>query len=165
MSQSAIIQKDVARAFSVRSKKLFHRTNDQIYAIVGDNPEEGLVSDVWFNHFDSQADFQAVLDYVATLFEQGRYSYWLADLRFLASDFGPSEPWLVKELMPRVIRAGLAREAVVLPSSAVEAEGEDVYKTASQALQDIADGRVRGFTDIALAKTWLFKGDLPDQSV
>ena len=67
--------------------------------------------------------------------------------------------------MPRVIRAGLAREAVVLPSSAVEAEGEDVYKTASQALQDIADGRVRGFTDIALAKRWLFKGDLPDQSV
>ena len=47
----------------------------------------------------------------------------------------------------------------------VEAEGEDVYKTASQALQDIADGRVRGFTDIALAKRWLFKGDLPDQSV
>ncbi len=162
MSQSAIIQKDVARAFSLRSKKLFYRANDQIYAIVGDNPDDGLISDVWFNHFDSQANFKAVLNYIVTLFEQGRYRYWLADLRFLASDFGPSEPWLVKELMPRFIRAGLAREAVVLPSSAVEAEGEDVYKTASLALQEIADGRVRGFTDIAHAKAWLFDGELPE---
>lgn len=162
MSQSATIQNDVIRAFSVRSERIFHRKNNQIYAIIGVNAEKGLVSDVWFDHFDSQAEFQTVLDYIAELFETGRYRYWLADLRFLASDFSASENWLVKELAPRVIRAGLVREAVVLPKSVVETEGEDVYKTASRALREIADGRVRGFTNIALAKAWLFDGMLPE---
>ncbi|WP_428407283.1 hypothetical protein [Hyphococcus sp.] len=162
MSQSAVIQSDVASAFSVRSDRIFYRGNNQIYAIVGNNPEKGVVSDVWFDRFDDQADFRAVLNHIADLFEKGGYRYWLADLRFMTSDFMESEAWLVSDLMPRVIAAGLRREAVVLPDAAVKVEGADAFAAASRALQDIADGRVRGFTDIALAKAWLFDGALPE---
>ena len=162
MSDTAAIQQDVARAFSVRSDQLFYRRNTQIYAIVGSSPADGVISDVWFDRFDSPEDFRAVLNYVASLFEKGGYRYWLADLRFLASDFSASEGWLVNELMPRVFAAGLEREAVVLPEEALATEGADVYATASRALRDIANGRVRGFSNIAMAKHWLIDGDLPE---
>ncbi|MEO1137375.1 MAG: hypothetical protein AAFW68_12350, partial [Pseudomonadota bacterium] len=41
MPQTAVtaIQNDIARAFSVRPEKLFHRRNGQVYAIVGHNRE------------------------------------------------------------------------------------------------------------------------------
>ncbi len=162
MSQSAAIQQDVQEAFAVRSDRLFYRANGQVYAIVGVNPAKSLVSDVWFDRFDDQTEFKAVLNHIREQFETGRYRYWLADLRFLNTDFSGSENWLVKELMPAVIDAGLEREAVVLPPTAVMSEGADAFETASRALRDIADGRVRGFTDIALAKRWLFEGDLPE---
>jgi hypothetical protein len=156
------IQNDVAQAFSVRPDRVFHRKNAQVYAIVGTNPEEGLISDVWFDRYDDPEEFRAVLGHIRTRFEGGGYRYWLADLRFLSTDFSNSEDWLVKELMPAVIGAGLVREAVVLSPGAIESEGADVTATASRALRDIADGRVRGFTDIAVAKRWLFDGALPE---
>lgn len=158
------LQPDVVRAFAMREHKVFLRANGQVYAIVGVNPDLLVVSDVWFGGFDSQNEFKDVLVHVLDLIRNGKMRYWLADLRFLASDFGPSEDWLVKTLMPAVIGAGLEREAVVLPGAAIAKEGEDIYRTASTALRDIADGRVRGFTDISLAKRWLLEGALPDSS-
>ena len=44
---------------------------------------------------------------------------------------------------------------------AVQIGGEDVYRTASSALRQLADGRVRGFKAIALARRWLLEGALP----
>lgn len=157
----AAIQPDIAQAFSVKAERLFHRRNAQVYAIVGTNPDLQVVSDVWFDQFDNQDEFRSVLSYICDLFRTGRYRFWLADLRFLASDFAPSEHWLVTTLMPAVIDAGLEREAVVLPDTTVREEGQDVYATASHALQVLSDGRVRGFTDIALARRWLLHGELP----
>lgn len=163
MPQAAVtaIQNDIAHAFSVRPEKLFHRRNAQVYAIVGYNRAMELVSDVWFDQFDSQAEFRAVLAYICELFRNGGFRFWLADLRFLSTDFSASEEWLVKEVMPAMFSAGLAREAVVLPPEGVKAEGEDIFATASHALSEISDGRVRGFTDIGLAKRWLLHGELP----
>lgn len=158
----AVIQDDIARAFSVKAERLFHRRNAQVYAIVGCNYDLELVSDVWFDKFDTQAEFRAVLAHICALFRKGGLRYWLADLRFLKADFSESEDWLVREVMPAVLSAGLEREAVVLPEGAVKTEGEDIYATASRALAKIADGRVRSFTDIKLAKRWLMDGELPD---
>lgn len=164
MAQAApvSVQDDVVRAFSVKPERLFHRANKQVYAIVATNPELQVVSDVWFDRFDSQDEFRHVLSYVRDLFRAGGYRFWLADLRFLTSNFAESEAWLVKTLMPDVIEAGLEREAVVLPDGDVREEGQNVYATASHAVQVLSDGRVRGFTNIALARRWLLHGELPE---
>ena len=159
---SAAIQDDISRAFSVKSDRIFQRANDQVYAIVGANRALQIVSDVWFDRFDDQREFQDVLKHILSLFREGHYRFWLADLRYLTADFAASEDWLVNSLMPAVIDAGPEREAVVLPDAAVRQEGQDAYLTASRALRDIADGRVRGFTNIALAKRWLLHGELPE---
>ena len=161
MQAATVIQSDIARAFSVRADRIFHRRNDQVYAIVGANPQLGLISDVWFDRFDSQEEFRTVLAHIRDQFETGKFRYWLADLRFLTTDFSGSEEWLVREVFPSVVASGLVREAVVLPDAAVKEEGSDVFESASRALREIADGRVRGFTDIALAKRWLLDGQLP----
>ena len=159
---AAVIQDDVVSAFSVRSDRVFHRRNDQVYAIVGGNRTTGLISDVWFDRFDTQEEFRAVIRHIRNRFESGAFRYWLADLRFLASDFSGSEDWLVREVMPAIFEAGLEREAVVLPDAALKVEGADAYASGARALRDIADGRVRGFTDIGLAKRWLMQGELPN---
>jgi hypothetical protein len=163
MSQAAQIriQDDVIRAFSVKPERMFYRKNDQVYAIVGMNPALMVISDIWFDTFDTQEEFRAVLQHICDKFRSGAFRYWLADLRFLRSGFAESEDWLVKTLMPEVIKAGLVREAVVLPDAAIHKEGEDAYTAASRSLREVADGRVRGFTDINLAKKWLLDGDLP----
>ncbi|WP_425410506.1 hypothetical protein [Hyphococcus sp.] len=158
------IQPDVTRAFSIDAQRTFFRANDQVYAIVGVNRDLNLVSDVWFDRFDTQDEFRAVIDYICDLFRTGAFRYWLADLRFLRSSFDASEAWLVNDVMPAVIEAGLEREAVVLPDAAVDREGEDAYASGSRALREIADGRVRGFTDVALARRWLLDGALPEDS-
>lgn len=152
---------DVVNAFDLKEHRVFRRENDQVYAIVGTNRDLAVVSDTWFGRFDSQVEFQQVLTHILDLFREGRFRYWLADLRMLATDFRDSERWLVSHLMPEMFKAGLVREAVVVPDEAVQIEGEDVYRTASSALRQIADGRVRGFKDIALARRWLLEGALP----
>lgn len=164
MSQpaSANLQADIVSAFSVETDKVFNRRNRQVYAIVGKNPEMQIVSDVWFDKFDTQAEFRAVLQHIFDLFGDGNYRYWLADLRFLTSSFDESKEWLVNQLMPAMFNAGLEREAIVLPAGAVSEEGQDVYASASDALQKISDGRVRSFTDIQTAKKWLLGGGLPE---
>ena len=155
------ISDDVVSAFAMKEHRVFRRDNDQVYAIVGASPAIKVVADAWFSRYDSQIEFQQVLSHVLDLFRTGKYSFWLADLRMMATDFRDSERWLVSYLMPELIKAGLVREAVVLPDERVQIEGEDVFRTASSALKSIADGRVRAFRDLALARRWLLDGELP----
>lgn len=152
------IQPDVSAAFSLEELRAFLLPNGRRYAVVGHNPDQRLISDIWFGAFGSQRAFKDVLEFICERFETGGYAYWLADLRYLNEDFHESEAWLVEEVVPRVMAAGLQREAVVMPASTGQPEGFDVYGSASDTLRHIADGRVRGFTDIRLAKLWLQHG-------
>ncbi len=161
MPQPAL-QDDVVRAFSVRTDRVFQRANGQIYAIIGINPDFALITDVWFGQFDTQDEFRAVLNHLRARFEEGGYRYGLADLRFLTSDFSASEDWVVHNLAPALFEAGLEREALVLPDTAVTGEGAGAYAAGARTLRDIADSRIRGFTNIALAKKWLLDGAAPD---
>ena len=164
MQASAAIQPDIANAFSVKSEQVFHRANNQVYAIVGCNRAIGVVSDVWFDRYDRPEEFRHVLRHVLQLFQSGSFRFWLADLRFLTSDFSHSEEWLMNEIMPAIFSAGLEREAVVVPNTAIENEGVDTFASASRTIKSLANGRVRAFTDLALAKQWLLDGELPKQS-
>lgn len=158
---ATILQEDIVSAFSVETDRVFSRNNGQVYAIVSKNPELKIVSDVWFDRFDTQRDFRNVLRHIFDLVSDDGCRYWLADLRFMASDFGDSQGWLTGEFMPAIFNAGLEREAVVMPAGAIECEGTDVFSTASKTITSIADGRVRGFTDVQVAKRWLLNGVLP----
>lgn len=156
------LQDDIANAFSVKTDRVFSRNNGQVYAIVSKNTDLKIVSDVWFDRFDTQRDFRNVLRHIFDLVSDGGCHYWLADLRFMASDFGDSSDWLTNEFMPAIFNAGLEREAIVMPAGAIECEGTDVFDVASKAIASIADGRMRGFTDVQLAKQWLLNGVLPE---
>ncbi|MEQ8934332.1 MAG: hypothetical protein RIE56_00890, partial [Amphiplicatus sp.] len=133
ISDAPSISDDVVSAFAMKEHRVFRRENDQVYAIVGASPGIKVVADAWFGRYDSQIEFQQVLSHILDLFRTGKYSFWLADLRMMATDFRDSERWLVAYLMPEIIKAGLVREAVVLPDERVQIEGEDVFRTASSA--------------------------------
>lgn len=149
---------DVSTAFKVSELRTFRNLRDIPYAIVSHNPEYGLIADSWFGRFDSEDQFREVLEYICERFEDGGYSRWLADLRHLNRSFHEHEDWLAEAVFPRVINAGLEREAVVLPKGMGGPRSYDVFGSASAALKKITDGRVRGFTDLAGARKWLLKG-------
>lgn len=161
---ATILQEDIVSAFSVQTDRVFSRNNGQVYAIVSKNLDLKVVSDVWFDRFDTQRDFRNVLRHIFDLISDGGCRYWLADLRFMASDFSDSSGWLTDQFMPAIFDAGLEREAVVMPAGALEKEGADISGVAASAIASIADGRVRGFTDVQLAKEWLLNGVLPDST-
>ncbi|MEQ9490676.1 MAG: STAS/SEC14 domain-containing protein [Alphaproteobacteria bacterium] len=148
---------DIRVEFSVEDLRVFRggKTN-QPYAIVGHNPYSGLLTDAWVGGFDTEQEFRAVLEFIIEQFETGGYSYWLVDLRHLNTGFFHSDTWLAETAFPKAIEAGLVREAVVLPPYRGAPPDYDVFGSASAALRKITDGRVRGFTDIAEARKWLF---------
>ena len=162
MSGSLRVSKDAERAFALTELRTFRSRAGLPYAMVSHNPEFGLVSDLWLGGFDEQDDFRAVLNFLAETFEGGGYRYWLADLRYMSTEFTLSGDWLVDELMPRVFNAGLVREALVVTGDSGVPEGYDVFGSASTALPRLSDGRIRGFPDIEASKAWLFDGLLPN---
>lgn len=150
-------RKDIRVEFSVEDLRVFRgEKNGQTYAIVGHNPKSRLLTDTWFGGFDTVKEFRSVLDFIIEQFECGNYNYWLADLRHLNTGFHHSESWLADTVFPKAIAAGLVREAVVLPTYQNAPADFDVFGSASAALKNITDGRVRGFTDIREAQRWLF---------
>ncbi|WP_417515532.1 hypothetical protein [Minwuia sp.] len=157
------IQTDVVDRFSVAERRVFRNVDGQTYAVVGHNRELGLLTDIWFGTYGSEDNFRSVLEYMCEQFETGDYRLWLADLRFLSQSFFDAQQYLVEEACPRAIRAGLAREAVVMRPAEDVPEGFNVFGSAHAALQQIADGRVRGFTDMDMAREWLINGTLPDR--
>jgi len=148
-------------AFAFAELKAFRLETGSTYAIVLHNPETRVISNRWFGDPGGDEGFRRVVDCIAANFETGAYSYWLADQRYLSRSYAGSVDWLAESAMPRIIRAGLIREAVVVPPDRGQPEGYDVFETASKALALIADGRVRGFTDLERAKRWLLHGQLP----
>ncbi len=148
---------DTSGPLSLQNHRIFHRKNEQAYAIVGSDPDHKVISDVWLGKFDTQREYRCVLEHIFDLFSDASFRYWLTDLRFMSSDFKDSEEWLVRKFMPAVFEAGLERQAVVFPDPGVQTKGADLRDTAYNTLHSLTDGRVRGFTDIQLAKQWLLK--------
>ncbi len=152
---------DLVTGFSVKTDRVFTLDNGQIYAIVGKNEQLRVVSNVWFNAFDTQKQYRQVLQHVFDLFADSDYLFWISDRRFLTSDIGESAEWSVSKLMPAMFNAGLIREAIVVPEGAVAQEGEDALIDAGDAARNLADGRVRTFSDIQKARRWLLSGIRP----
>lgn len=148
---------DIQDAFAIDDLVVFRNTKDLPYAVVGCNTTTKLITDRWLGGFESVHEFRCVLEFICERFEAFDYRFWLADLRLLNTSFYHSDKWLAHHVFPRAISAGLIREAVVLPSTINEPEKYDVFGSGSSALREITDGRVRGFTDISEARSWLFR--------
>lgn len=159
--KSANIQHDIQRAFQMRERQIFERGNRQIYAIVGGNPEMGVVCETWFGEYETSAEFRSVLTHVLELVRRERLRYWLIDLRFKVPDFRRDLKWIESSLLPAAIAAGVERGAAVLPETAAVRDGQDLSETLFNLLGKAGGGRMRGFKDIDLAKRWLLEGELP----
>lgn len=155
------VQADVKGHFVLEELKAFQHADGGIYAIVAHNRDLRLIHDFWVGDFDDQAAFRAVLTFILEQLRTGAYSLWLADIRHMSRSFMASNQWMVNELVPQLFEAGLEREAVVVPPRADVPQGFDVFGAATAALREIADGRIRGFTDVEAAKRWLLEGVLP----
>ncbi|WP_416898356.1 MAG: hypothetical protein ACMVY4_01045 [Minwuia sp.] len=155
------IQTDIVDRFELTELKTFRNADGLIYAIVAHNKQMGLVSDSWFGAYGPIGNFKAVLETMAAAIEHDGYTLWLADLRYLSQSFFEAEAYLTDDVVPRILAGGLQREAVVTAELDSLPEGYDVFGSANQALQRIADGRIRGFTDIGIARRWLLAGELP----
>lgn len=161
MSVRLEIEADVSRSFVLEELETFLLPDGMIYAIVAHNRDLRLIHDFWVGDFIDQDAFRAVLSFILDRMRTGGYSLWLADIRHMSKSFMASNEWLVHDVMPKIIDAGLVREAVVMPRGIGLPEGFDVLGAATTALRSIADGRVRGFTDVIAAKQWLLEADLP----
>jgi hypothetical protein len=161
MGQPLQLEADIQRAFALVGLRSFRLADGRTYAVVAHDPSLGLIHDFWVGGFESDGEFRAVLEYVLQQIRERGYTLWLADLRHMTTSFMSSRAWLVEDLMPKAIAAGLVREAVVLPEQLDVPDGFDVFGSASAALRDLADGRVRGFRHLDAAKRWLIEGRLP----
>lgn len=161
MADPLQVETDIQGAFALAELRTFRLADGRTYAVVAHDPSLGLIHDFWVGGFESEDQFRAVLEYVLQQIRERGYTLWLADLRHMSTGFMSSRAWLVEELTPKVIAAGLVREAVVLPEKFDAPEGFDVFGSASAALRDLADGRIRGFRHLDAAKRWLIEGRLP----
>jgi hypothetical protein len=129
--------------------KKFQNASLKTYAIVYYDKENKCISDVWEDRFGNSDNFKAVLSYVATEIENRKAVKWLADLRNMEGSFDSSSEWIQKEIMPRVLKAGLMLEAVVLPKNIFSklSVRDTVIKINKFELQQ--------FDDIQKAENWL----------
>lgn len=141
--QAAEIQQDVRRAFLMRKRRVFERANRQIYAIVGSNPDMGVVSETWFGDYEASHEFRDVLVHVLDLVRREGLRYWLIDLRFKVPDFRREQEWIESTLLPAAIAAGVERGAAVLPEAATV---KDRPGSLGNALQPARQGRRRADT-------------------
>ena len=146
--------------YQVQPLRTFRLKNNQPFAIVGHNPEQRLITDLWFGNFETEENFRQVGAYVCDILKTGEYSYWLADMRHLTQSFYCSEDWLANEIFPCAISAGLERKAMVLPPNRNLPSGFDSFGSASNTIRKITDHRVSAFHDVDHAYGWLLDDQL-----
>lgn len=114
-----------------------------------------VISDVWIGRYGSDSNFTAVLEYNCEMIETKRYDLWLADLRQLNQSFYQFDDWLSGHVFSRTVAAGLKKEAVVVPDHRNSPPEFDAAGAGYIAHRKTQDDRIRMFTDIGEAETWL----------
>ncbi len=129
--------------------KEFKRTSGTTYATVSYDEENNCIMDTWEGLFGTQENFQAVILFIADVIEEKKVTKWLADLRKMNGSFDGSKLWIVNNIMPRVIKAGLLYEAIVLPNNVFS------KLSTKDTITRIHNFELRQFEDIEKAKAWL----------
>ncbi|MGD1847717.1 MAG: hypothetical protein ACFB10_20185 [Salibacteraceae bacterium] len=127
----------------------FEREDGVVYAEVWADYELNGIVDIWKGKFETEDNFQKVIDFACRAFIERNLSCWMADLRTMKGSFDTSIPYLLETIMPKMLANGLQKEAVVLP--------QDAYAklSVSTAILAIRDKRLHFFEDPEEARQWL----------
>jgi hypothetical protein len=129
--------------------KQYKNSAGGVYATVGYDEKNKCVYDTWEGMFGSQENFKTVLLYITQVIEERKAVCWLADLSKMSGSFDGSKEWIISTIMPKVVRAGLMYEAIVLP--------KNVFSKLStkDTVTKINNFEIRQFDDVEKAKAWL----------
>jgi hypothetical protein len=125
------------------------KENGTVYVTIKHDEQINAIVDVWDGFYGNVENFNRALKRVAELIEKHRCPYWLADLRNLQGPFNNSSAFIVNEVMPKAIKAGLKKEAVVMPANFF------AELSTKQTTDKIGNLEIKIFGDIEAARNWL----------
>jgi hypothetical protein len=134
--------------------KTFENAAGKVYATVSYDEQKNCIKDVWEGSFGNSDNFKTVLTYVASQIEEKKITKWLADLRKMEGSFDSSSEWIQKEIMPKVLKAGLISEAVVLPKNIFS------KLSARDTIIKVNKFELQQFEDIEKAEKWIHESVL-----
>ncbi len=97
--------------------KKFENSSGVVFCTVSYDEANACVIDTWEGMFGSQDNFKKVLNYVVGVIEEKKATKWLANLNRMNGSFDGSKDWIVSDIMPKVLKAGLLFQAIVLPAN------------------------------------------------
>lgn len=95
----------------------FRNPLGETYCIVSYDEKKDIIFDVWSGNFGSQENFRNALVRLVEFGEQLNPKGLLTDVSGMTGSFDSSREWIVKEITPRFLRAGLKHQAVILPKN------------------------------------------------
>jgi hypothetical protein len=120
-----------------------------IYATITSDKVNRLAEDVWTGVFGTQENLKAGLQAVVDIIEGDQCIKWLSDLSQIQGSFDSSKSWISDYVMPRVIRAGLKYQAMVIPKNIfAKLSTQDTIKKINQF-------EIRQFSNRQEARAWL----------
>jgi hypothetical protein len=127
----------------------FKSTAQEIYLTIAVDLEMQCVMDTWQGSFGLQENFKNGMEAVVKVLAEYGYSKWLADLSNMKGAWDSSREWMLNELLPKAVEAGLRHEAIVLP--------KDIFAKLStkDTIIEIDSYECRQFTELEQAKQWL----------
>ncbi len=127
----------------------FKSSAQHTYLRIGVDERIPCVIDVWTGAFGSQANFRNGVEKVVQVLVEKGYSKWLADLRGMEGSWDSSREWMLHDLLPRAVKAGLEFEAILLP--------KDMFArlSAQDTIFMLDNYQLRQFDDLKKAQAWL----------
>ena len=122
------------------------------YVILHHHPEINCIEYEW-KGFVPADQFRSILEKTLLFFKEKKASQLLPNLVKIRSVSPAEQTWFEQDLMPRFVKAGLKRAAIVRSATTF---GAVVNKTIMQKLDAQQDGVERAlFSDYEEAKGWL----------
>lgn len=136
----------------------FKNAAGHVYASIWFDPIRSLICDVWDGAAGTPENFKLVLLDVIKFIKYHKAKYWLADLGGMKGGFQKNEEWIKTFVMVEVEKAGVIREAVVMPGdifATFSAKNTVTFlKAASGTYKRLT---IESFKDVATAWDWICK--------
>jgi hypothetical protein len=125
-----------------------------VYCTVITDIKKSLINDTWEGSFANQPNFIQVVNYIKDRVKDHKITLWLANLKNMEGVFDSSRDHLTNIVMPGVIRAGLKKEAIVLPKAF---SATLTTRDALQKVEQVGKLSIGHFADEEDAITWLIQ--------
>jgi hypothetical protein len=132
------------------------RILDHCYASIDLEASHSLAHTIWHPTTAEmrEDEYLALFGQIADLFAQHRVALWLGDATHFRMAVSPEvQQWIATEFIPKVLAAGLAKMALVLPLHQVG--NLSVERSVSEIQDQNGEMQVRYFAEVADARDWL----------